>query len=69
MATRMSLIQLQPPGLRGRPNLVEHLQAVDAGVYGLPFYSIPARTSETRPRTLSTLSVTMACMDSSTSKA
>jgi hypothetical protein len=36
---------------------------------GLPSYAIPARTVETRPRTASTLSVIMACIDSSTSKA
>ena len=34
-----------------------------------PLYAIPARTAETRPRTSSTLSVTMVCIDSSTSKA
>ncbi len=47
---------------------VEHLQAVDVGVYGLPSYEVSARTLETRARTSSTLSVTMACMDSSISK-
>ncbi len=38
--------------------------------YGVPApYAIPARTLETRARTSSTLSVTIWCMDSSTSKA
>jgi hypothetical protein len=38
-------------------------------VHGVPCYAIPARSAETRPRTSSTLCVTMACMDSSASKA
>src|ERR1700730_941707 len=50
-------------------DLVGHRQADDVGVHALPSYALPARTVETRPRTSSTLSVTMECMDSSTSKA
>jgi hypothetical protein len=53
----------------GAPRPHGCLQAVDLGVVPDVVYLIPARTDEMRPRTSSTLAVTVACIDSSMSKA